>query len=94
MAEIVLQNIIFLSQKRVGVGGFRPIISEILFFFLSLFTLQTWKYAIVSSNCALLSAIFSAFFADNKFIFDLKKKRGEILKITLIIGQKIRKSTR
>ena len=36
---------------------------------------------------------FFGFFADNKFLFDLKKKRGEILKITLIIGQNIRKST-
>ena len=32
-ADIVLQNMIFLSQKRVGVGGFGPIIGVILFVF-------------------------------------------------------------
>ena len=63
----------FLSQKRVGVGGFRPIISVILLFF---FPWKTWKYAIVNSNCALLSVIFSDLLADNKFVFYLKKKTG------------------
>ena len=32
------------------------------------FPWKTWKYAIFSSNCAFLSAIFSTFLADNKRI--------------------------
>ena len=61
---------IFLSQKRVGVGGFGPIIGVILFVFFSFFPWKTWEYAIVSSDCALLAAILSAFLANISSVFD------------------------
>ena len=54
------------------------------------FPWKMWTHAIVSSNCALLSAIFSIFLTDNKCFF---RKRGKWSKL-LIIGQKSRKSTR
>ena len=42
------------------------------------FPWKTCKYAIFSSNCIILSAIFSAFLADNKCFFDFfGRKRGK-----------------
>ena len=41
------------------------------------FPWKTCKYAIFSSNCIILSAIFSAFLADNKCFFDFLLENGE-----------------
>ena len=91
------------EQNRLGgVGGrFFPNLgggdfSE-LSFFQTCFLLYnlTWKYAIFSSNCALFPPIVSTFLADNQCVFlFFYRKRGKMLKITLIIGQKIRKRHR
>ena len=61
--------------------------------FSSFFPWKTWKYAIFSSNCALLSATFLIFLTDNKCVFDycFFTKRGKMLKNTHIIRLKSQK---